>query len=101
MFLKELEQDWRTTYDTRRCVYSGISYFCLLGRSWLVGLGGSMKPKKVLKKLKKYIHKRRDMAHAAWEDSFGISSTAFAWGYLKALEHVENKIKELEGKDEK
>lgn len=60
-----------------------------------------MKPKKVLKKLKKYIHKRQDKAHDVWEESVAISSTSFIWGYLKALEHVENKIKELEGKDEK
>ena len=60
-----------------------------------------MKPNKVLKEMKKDIQERQDMARAAWEDSFGISSTAFAWGYLKALEYVENKIKELEGRDEK
>lgn len=60
-----------------------------------------MKPEKVLKELKKDIRKRQDKAHDAWEEAAAISSTSFPWGYIKALEHVQNKIKELEGKDEK
>lgn len=60
-----------------------------------------MRTKKILKETKKYIRKRQDKAHDAWEEAVAISSTSFILGYLKALEHVENKIKELEGKDEK